>query len=413
MSNVFFDNTYSTIQKQEYEKHSAQISAIHEMLHGRQMDMTAWVDWPNMADEGYLLKIEQIAAEIKKESTALVVIGIGGSYVGSRACINLMSNSFSYQKEGLKIYFAGWNLSAAYHNELIRELENEEVSICVISKSGSTMEIRSAYRLFKDLLLQKYGNHFYKRVYVITENNDGFLRQEANKHAYTALDLRSDIGGRYSVLTSVGLLPICAAGYDIRKIIQGARQAYTDCLDADILKNECYQYAAARRILNEKGKSIEIFSSFEPKMDYFLEWLKQLFGESEGKEGKGIFPASLLFSRDLHSMGQFIQEGNQIFFETMINFKQSVIKSGSGQNELSLNAQNDIVYRSVIKAHSQHDIPIVTFTLNKMDEESFGYCAYFFQKACAVSCMILGVNPFNQPGVEIYKAEIRKLLKKD
>jgi glucose-6-phosphate isomerase len=412
MSIFAFNHTYSTIQLKEYAKYEGKVKNIHKKLHSKKINMTAWVDWPNMADEAYLREIEQVADKIKSQSTALVVIGIGGSYVGARAFINLMSDSISYQNEDLKVYFAGWNLSAAYHSELIAKLQEEEISVCAISKSGSTMEVMSAYRIFKELLIKKYGQSFYQRIYVITENNDGFLKKEARENNYNVLDLQSDIGGRYSVLTSVGLLPICAAGYDIRKVMEGAKKAYNDCLDEDLYKNAAYQYAAARRILNERGKLIEIFSSFVPKMDYFLEWQKQLFGESEGKDGKGIFPTSLLFSRDLHSMGQFIQEGSQIFFETMINIKNSDTDISFQGSELALNQQNDIVFQSVVKAHAKHHIPIFIFTLEEKNEQAFGYFAYFFEKACAASCMILGVDPFNQPGVEVYKSEIRNLLKK-
>ncbi len=413
MSLLTFNNTYSTIQSKEYEKYENKVKNIHEKLHSKKMDMTSWADWPDMADETYLREIEQIADKIKSQSTALVVIGIGGSYVGARAFINLMSGSISYHDDDFKVYFAGWNLSAVYHSELLAKLQKEEISVCVISKSGSTMEIVSAYRIFKELLIEKYGQDFNKRMYVITENNDGFLRKEACKNAYTALDLQSDIGGRYSVLTSVGLLPIRVAGYDIRKVIEGAKKAYDDCLSKDLYKNAVYQYAASRRILNERGKLIEIFSSFEPKMDYFLEWQKQLFGESEGKDGKGIFPTSLLFSRDLHSMGQFIQDGNQIFFETMINIKKQDRDIFSQESDLTLNQQNDIVFQSVVKAHGKHNIPIFIFTLEEKNEQTFGYAVYFFEKACAASCMMLGVDPFNQPGVEVYKSEIRTLLKKN
>lgn len=407
---VFFKDMYARITPEEYAAYKQRVQEAHTSLHSGQMAMSGWVDYPVRIGEPYLKSILSAAEQIKAQSSVLVVLGIGGSYLGPRAFLDLMEDEFARDEKSLKIYFAGWNLSGTYHSELINKIKDEEISICVISKSGTTMETAEAFRLFKEILIKKYNDNYLERIYAITDPTGGALRKEASENGYTTFDLESDIGGRYSFLTAVGLLPLAAGGYDIRKVVEGAKKGYEDCLESDLMKNDAYRYATGRRILNERGKTVEIFCVYEPKLQYFMEWLKQLFGESEGKEGKGIFPASLVFSRDLHSMGQFLQEGTPMFFETVLELTrpQKDVKVQSAS--LTMNEQNRLVSQGVHKAHSAIETPIFSVSAETMHEEAFGYLTYFFEKACAMSCVLLGVDPFNQPGVEVYKAEVKKLL---
>jgi len=260
---------------------------------------------------------------------------------------------------------------------------------------------------------EKYGEEYYKRIYVVTNKTKGQLREEANRHHYSVFDYEDDISGRYSVLTPAGLLPIAATGLDIKKILAGAKDAWARFNNPNIAENQCYQYGVIRRIINQRhNKSIEIFEFYEPRLVYFAEWLKQLFGESEGKEYRGIYPSSLILTRDLHSVGQFLQEGTQIFFETVFKLKNPPldISSDFTLTGLSFNEQNNTIMTAVNKAHSKNNTPIITFELDDLSEESFGYAVYFFEKACAVSSMLLGVDPFNQPGVEVYKKNLSGML---
>ncbi len=407
---VYLDDAYVQIAPEEYKSYQENVRNAHEYLHSGQMDMSGWVEQPQKINESYLKNILAAAENIRAQSTVLVVLGIGGSYLGPRAFLEWMEDEFQHTDKSPKIYFAGWNLSGTYHHELINKIMDEEISVCVISKSGTTMETAEAFLLLKEILIKKYGEDYSKRIYAITDPVSGALRKEAKEKGYVTFDLESDIGGRYSFLTAVGLLPACVAGYDIQKIVLGAQKAYQACMPQEIEQNAAYRYGVGRRILNERGKVIEVFCAYEPKMQHLLEWLKQLFGESEGKENKGIFPTSLVFSRDLHSMGQFLQEGTPVFFETVLSVAtpQKDVSYDGAIN--TFNEQNELVRKGVLQAHSKGKTPVFTLTAGKMCEETFGYWTYFFEKACAMSCLLLGVDPFNQPGVEVYKAEVKKIL---
>ena len=272
------------------------------------------------------------------------------------------------------------------------------------------METSSAFKLFKLLLRQRYGDDFAGRIYAVTDEKTGELRAECRKNGYTSFVLEGNIGGRYSVLTAAGLLPIAAAGINIRKIVEGAGWAQDELTESDLRENDAYRYAVVRRIFNNRGMKAELFAYNEPRLEYFAEWLKQLFGESEGKEGKGMLPLSAMFTRDLHSLGQYMQQGTHFFGESLIKVNNPVCDVSFGAGRLSYNDMNDIVFRAAGSAHASGGTPIITFTLEDMSEETYGYCVYFFEKACAVSCMLLGVDPFDQPGVEIYKNNVREMM---
>lgn len=378
-----------------------------------------WVDYPVNYDEKVLENIIKSAEKIQKESDVFIVIGIGGSYIGARACIEMLTHSF-YNLQDYKerktpqIFFAGYNLSGTYHKELVDFVKDKDVSICVISKSGTTPEPNIAFSIFKDLLEKKYKSEAKERIYVITDKEKGILRKEVNERGYTSFIVPDNIGGRYSVLTPVGLLPIAVAGIDIKEILNGAREGYHQYLKED-MNNPCCSYAAMRNILFERGKIIEVFEAYEPKLQYFMEWLKQLFGESEGKEKKGIYPTSLQMSTDLHSMGQFLQEGNQCFFETVLNVEKPqndvTILNNNLFNTNSLNEVNQKAVEGVRLAHIEDDIPNIRINIPNFSPYYFGQLVYFFEKACAISGYLLGVNPFDQPGVEKYKSKMRQLLK--
>lgn len=399
------------------------LAEVHQRLHSGQEPMTGWVEGPLHMEEGLLKEIQQAAREIQEKCTALVVIGIGGSYLGARACIELLQSPFyneyyAKRKRTPKVYFAGHHLSSMYYQELFERLQEEEVCLCVISKSGTTLEPAVIFDLFKRFLAHKYpGKQLSQRIYAITDASRGALREEADREGYKTFVVPDDIGGRYSVLTPVGLLPIAVAGIDIEAIITGARSACLQYQAPDWRQNACYQYGILRHHLASQGKIIEVFEVYEGKLRYFTEWLKQLFGESECKDGKGILPVSLQMSTDLHSMGQFLQEGRQNFFETVVmvdHVAQDVPlldQALAGPAE-SLHALNLIVQRSAQKAHLENGTPNIQLTMGEISPEAFGEMVYFFEKACAVSCYLTGVNPFDQPGVEGYKRNIKEALRK-
>lgn len=417
---IRLDFTNSCVSPAEVLGQEEQVLAAAGELWNQTLPYGAWIDYPACLSDGLIDKIEADAAIIRKHSTAFVLIGIGGSYLGSRAALNMLQHSFhnelSAGQRGRdpKIYYAGHHLSSSYYAELLDVLTYEDLSVCVISKSGGTMESAAAFSLFKELLYQKYGEKASERIYAITDAATGSLRAESDERGYHSYEVPGDIGGRYSVLSPVGLLPMAVAGIPVRRVIAGARDEYERLRRAGFKDNPAYQYAALRQLLQRQGRQIEIFESYEPKLQYFMEWLKQLFGESEGKEGKGIFPASLMFTTDLHSMGQFLQEGTQNFFETVLHVVRSqrhVSAKLPGQRDYqSLHTLNQIVEAGVIKAHSRSAIPNITIGIEELSPESFGALVYFFELACAVSCRLTGVNPFDQPGVEEYKKAVRELM---
>ena len=420
------------ITKKSIMEYKEQVENIHKDLHRRandEKDFVGWLELPTNYDKKEFARIKKAAKKIKKESDILVVIGIGGSYLGARAVIESLTSSFynmlpNKQRKFPQILYVGNNLSPNYINELIEYIGNKDFSINVISKSGTTTEPAVAFRIFREILENKYGiDEARSRIYATTDKEKGALKALAESEGYEQFVVPDNVGGRYSVLTAVGLLPIAVAGIDIDKLMEGARLAQERYNDSNLKYNECYQYAVVRNILYKLYKNTEILVNYEPKMHYFTEWWKQLFGESEGKEQKGIFPAGVDFTTDLHSMGQYIQEGRKNLFETVISIEESnsdiTIPSDDdnldGLNYLAgkgLDYVNKKAMEGTVQAHVSGDVPNIIINLKQLNETSIGEIIYFFEKACAVSGMILGINPFNQPGVEEYKKNMFKLLKK-
>ena len=354
-----------------------------------------------------------MAEEIKKEADVLVAIGIGGSYLGARAAIEYLSDYYGVNRKGVEVIFAGNGLSEKYLEETLKYVENKNFYVNVISKSGGTLEPATAFEKFKELLIKKYGNEgACKRIIATTDKAKGILKEEANKMGYRTLIVPDDIGGRYSVLSAVGLLPIAAAGFDIDALMKGAEKAREKWTIEDLEKNDAMKYAILRNIYYSKGKDIEVFATLSPNMKMFAEWLKQLFGETECKENKGIFPASLSMTADLHSMGQLMQEGKRNMFETFIMINDDYDSDRVKYNDkFYVNDLNDIALRATEKAHNDGNVPVIEFRVDKQNEDTLGELFYFFEISCATSALILGVNPFNQPGVEEYKKNIKELLK--
>ncbi|MBR5318645.1 MAG: glucose-6-phosphate isomerase [Peptococcaceae bacterium] len=405
-----------------WSRYQPKLNEIHNKLNKKQDAYTGWVDWPLRVEPALIQEILDTAEEIRQKCTALVVIGIGGSYLGAKACIELLQSPFYNEHNAEKmqrprIYFAGHHLSAIYYTELLERLNDEEVCLCVISKSGTTLEPSIAFELLRGYVRERYGlKEAAKRIYAITDASKGTLRAEADEQGYKTFVVPDDIGGRYSVLTPVGLLPIAVAGIDIVSMLEGAAVACRACNNADLTENICYQYGLLRYLLQQQGKVIEIFEVYEGRLRYFTEWLKQLFGESECKAGKGVIPMSLQMSTDLHSMGQFLQDGRQMFFETVLTIgkiRRDVSLEGSAYagKAGTMHELNQIVEESARKAHLENGTPNIRLTVSELSARSFGYMVYFFEKACAVSCYLTGVNPFDQPGVEAYKSNIKAALK--
>ncbi|HSP47690.1 MAG TPA: glucose-6-phosphate isomerase [Clostridiaceae bacterium] len=408
------------------------VKAAHKVLHeksGAGNDFLGWVNLPDEYDRQEFYRIKQAAEKIRKDSDVLVVIGIGGSYLGAKAAIEMLTHSFynllpKEKRNAPQVFFLGQNLSGHYMNEVLEIIEGKDISVNVISKSGTTTEPAVAFRVMKDYMEKKYGKEeAAKRIYATTDKARGALKTLADAEGYETFVVPDNVGGRFTVLTAVGLLPIAAAGLDIDKMMDGATDAMHDYTSDVLADNECYQYAAARTALMNKGKVIEILVNYEPALQYFSEWWKQLFGESQGKDGKGIFPASVNFSTDLHSMGQYIQEGMRNIFETVITVEDPKSDFTIEKNEDNLDGLNflagntmDFVNKNAFKgtllAHLDGGVPNIVLNLHAMDEENFGYMVYFFELACAISGYMLGVNPFDQPGVEAYKKNMFALLGK-
>lgn len=402
------------------------IEVAHDLLHAKKgagNDFLGWLDLPLNYDKEEYDRIKKAACKIAQQSSVLVVIGIGGSYLGARAAIEFINSPLynAKKKDTPDIYFAGNNISSTYLNEIMEICEDRDFSVNVISKSGTTTEPAIAFRIFKEMLENKYGKEGARdRIYVTTDKSRGTLKKLSDDEGYETFVVPDDVGGRYSVLTAVGLLPIAAAGIDLDAIMQGAADARLDFLSTD---NECYKYVIDRNILLRKSKQIEMLITYEPRATYFIEWFKQLFGESEGKDNKGIFPAGATFSTDLHSLGQFIQSGSRNIFETVLKAgsaeKDIVIGESEGDldglNFLSgktMEYVNDSAYLGTVLAHTDGGVPNIVLEFDAYDAYHFGYLVYFFEKACAVSGYLLGVNPFDQPGVEAYKKNMFALLGK-
>lgn len=406
------------------------IALCHQKLHdksGQGSEYLGWVDLPVQYDQAEFARIKQTAAKIRSDSDVLIVVGIGGSYLGARSAIELLSHSFynmvARKQSGLQIFFAGHNVSGNYLKELLELIEGLDISVNVISKSGTTTEPALVFRVLQEHMEQKYGKAASERIYVTTDKQEGALKQLADQKGYQTFIIPEDIGGRYSVLTPVGLLPIAAAGIDIDAMMAGAAAARLWYQEPDLLKNEAYQYAAIRNILSRKGKVIEILVNYDPKLHYFAEWWKQLFGESEGKDLKGIFPTAVDFSTDLHSLGQYIQQGMRNLFETVLYVEtpQSDLVVQEAQDNLdglnyttgySFAQINKQAFLGTLLAHVDGGVPNLVVTIPEISAYYYGALVYFFEKACGISGYLLGVNPFDQPGVEAYKQNMFALLGK-
>lgn len=428
------ENAMGFLGAHEIDCLKEQVSAAHKMLHqksGAGSDYTGWVDLPVNYDEAELARVRKCAEKIRRDSDLLIVVGIGGSYLGARAAIDMLTPNFHNlkgirDKKGTAVLFAGNSISGNYLADLMDLVEsnNYNVSVNVISKSGTTTEPAIAFRILKEFMEQKYGKQEAAgRIYATTDKARGALRKMAEQEGYETFVIPDDVGGRYSVLTPVGLLPIAAAGIDIGKILEGARDAFYRYQEDDLEKNDCYRYAAVRNALSRKGKMIEIMVNYEPQLHYFTEWWKQLYGESEGKDQKGIFPAGADFSTDLHSMGQYIQDGMRVLFETVLEVgkaRRSLQVKPDPENldglnylaGMELDYINKQAMLGTIMAHNDGGVPNLVLRVPELNEYCFGALVYFFEKACGISGYLLGVNPFNQPGVEAYKKNMFRLLGK-
>lgn len=408
------------------------VTEAHNMLHngtGAGSDFLGWVDLPVNYDKDEFSRIQKAAEKIKNNSDILIVIGIGGSYLGARAAIESLSHSFYNNlpkaKRGTpQIFFVGNNISSTYVTDLLEAIDGLDISVNVISKSGTTTEPAVAFRIFKDYVEKKYGKEGAKeRIFATTDKAKGALKSLADAEGYETFVIPDDVGGRYSVLTAVGLLPIAVAGINIEELMKGAADARQDLSNPNLSENDAYKYAAARNALYRKGKVTEILANYEPALHFFNEWWKQLYGESEGKDNKGIFPAAVDFSTDLHSMGQYIQEGLRNIFETVINVekaKKEVTIEESAENIDGLNFLagktmdfvNKKAFQGTVLAHNDGGVPNIIVNLPELTPYHFGYAVYFFEKACGISGYLNGVNPFDQPGVEAYKKNMFALLGK-
>ena len=427
---------YSKISKfvneNELNELKNKVELVSEKLHnktGAGNDFLGWLDLPVNYDKEEFARIKKASEKIKSDSEVLVVIGIGGSYLGARAVIECLSHSFfnSLSKEkrnAPEIYFAGQNISGTYLKDLIEIIGERDFSVNVISKSGTTTEPAIAFRVFKKMLEEKYGKEeAAKRIYATTDKAKGALKTLATAEGYETFVVPDNVGGRFSVLTAVGLLPIAAAGIDIDDLMAGAKDAMNDFANKNMDENQALQYAAVRNILHRKGKDLELMVNYEPRVHYLAEWWKQLFGESEGKEGKGLYPTSADFSADLHSLGQYIQQGQRLFFETVVSIGKPEVEFVIESDKENLDGLNFIAGKTldyvnkkatdgVILAHVDGNVPNLGINIPEVTPYHLGYTFYFFEKACGVSGYLLGVNPFDQPGVEAYKKNMFALLGK-
>lgn len=425
-------NTSLFIRPEELENMQPQLQIAHRQLtqkNGPGHDFLGWLELPFKYDKDEFARIRKAAARIRKDSEILIVIGIGGSYLGARAAIELLTHSFQNvlskkQRKVPMVIFAGNNISSTYMADLFDLIDGKEISVNVISKSGTTTEPALAFRIFKNYMESRYGKDgASSRIYVTTDSSKGALKKLADEEGYETFVVPDDIGGRYSVLTAVGLLPIAAAGIDIRELMQGGRDAMKAYRSTDLEENPCYRYAVVRNILYRKGYSVEIMVNYEPSFHFMTEWWKQLFGESEGKDGRGLLPAGVDNSADLHSMGQYIQDGRRMIFETVVQFEKArrpmVIPHDpanlDGLNFLSgmdMNEVNSKAVQGTVLAHIDGGVPNLLVKVSELTPYTLGQLIYFFEKACGISGYLLAVNPFDQPGVENYKQNMFALLGK-
>ena len=432
MSNVKLEIKHTKIDQKAIMEYAEKVEEIHRELQknvSKRSEFLGWLNWPEKYDKREFEKIKKSAEKIKQDSKVLVVIGIGGSYLGARAIIESLTHTFynslpDEQRKSPQILYVGNNMSGTYLNDIVELIGNRDLSVNVISKSGTTTEPAIAFRFFREFMENKYGvKEARQRIYVTTDRIEGALKTLARKERYTTFVIPNNVGGRYSVLTPVGLLPIATAGIDIDKLMKGARFAQEKYNDDNLKYNDCYKYAVVRNILYNARKNVEILVGYNPKLHYFIEWWKQLYGESEGKDYKGIFPAGAEFTTDLHSLGQYIQEGQRCLFETILDIQKedSEIKLSFEEDNLdglnyladkTLNYVNQKAMEGTIEAHVEGGVPNIIIEINELNEETIGHLIYFFEKSCAMSGMLLGVDPFNQPGVEKYKTNMFKLLEK-
>lgn len=429
---ITLDYMNSFITEDEIQNLEPFIKTSAELLEekkGPGSDFLGWVDLPSNFDKEEFKRIKFTAEKIQKDSDVLLVIGIGGSYLGTRACIDALSHTFynnisKDERKTPEIYYVGNNISSNYLTDLMDVIEGKDISINIISKSGTTTEPAIAFRIFKEYMENKYGKDVAKtRIYATTDKVRGALKQLSNNEGYETFVIPDDVGGRYSVFTAVGLLPLATAGIDINKLMEGAFSAMGEYSHSDLNMNVCYKYAALRNILYNKGKDIEILVNYEPKLQYLGEWWKQLYGESEGKDGKGIYPGSANFTTDLHSIGQIIQDGRRNLFETTINIGKPEHEITMKSNEEDLDGLNFLegktldyinkkAFEGTLLAHVKGNVPNIVINVPELNEFYLGKLIYFFEKACAISGYLLGVNPFDQPGVEEYKKNMFRLLGK-
>lgn len=428
--NLDYSKIFNFISEEEINSLKGEVELAAKKLEtktGEGNDFLGWLDLPENYDRDEFERIKKAAEKIKNNSELLIVVGIGGSYLGARAVIESLTHSFYnvLSKESRKapeIYFAGQNISGRYLKHLIEVIGDRDFSVNVISKSGTTTEPAIAFRIFKELLEKKYGEKAKERIYATTDFARGALKKLADEKKYETFVIPDDVGGRFSVLTAVGLLPIAVAGIDIESLMKGAKEARENYKN-DFDSNDCYKYALIRNILYRKGYLVEVLANYEPRLHYIAEWWKQLYGESEGKNQKGIFPAAVDLTTDLHSMGQYLQDGRRILFETIINIEEDSedlkIKEKKedldGLNYLAgktLSYVNSKAFKGTLLAHIDGGVPCMTINIPEMSAYNLGYLIYFFEKACAVSGYLLGVNPFDQPGVESYKKNMFALLGK-
>jgi glucose-6-phosphate isomerase len=427
-----YTNAEALIGRHELDQLSGQAAWAHDLLHRRGAERAAglgWLQWPETYDVEEFRRLEETAARIRDGFDAVVVVGIGGSYLGAKAAMAMLGHAFHNQlprdrRRGPEMYFAGHQLGSLYMAQLLDMLEGKDFAVIVVSKSGTTTEPAAAFRLLRDRLEQAWGKEeAARRIFVVTDPQKGALRAMAERIGYTSFAIPPDVGGRYSVLTPAGLLPIAASGIDINEMMRGARSAMEDLADRSLEQNPALQYAVIRNLLYRKGMAVELFVSYEPSLAYFAEWWKQLFGESEGKDGKGLFPASAQFTTDLHSLGQYIQEGRRHLFETVLRVNDpgadiplpSASDDGDGLGFLAGRTLEDINRRALegtVLAHVDGGVPNLIVDIPALTPYWFGYLVYFFEKSCALSGMLLGVNPFDQPGVEAYKTNMFALLGK-
>ncbi|MCY1592860.1 glucose-6-phosphate isomerase [Staphylococcus pettenkoferi] len=422
-----YGKTLEFFGEHELEQQKDNVKAIHQTIHngsGAGSDFLGWLDLPVDYDKEEFKRIIEAAKRVKDHSDVFVVIGIGGSYLGARAAIEMLTSSFRNSTEYPEIVFVGNHLSSSYTHELIQYLDGKDFSVNVISKSGTTTEPAVSFRLFKQLLEDKYGKDEAKeRIFATTDKEKGALKQLATNEGYETFVVPDDVGGRYSVLTSVGLLPIAVAGIDVEAMMQGAAKAREELSSDELENNIAYQYATIRNILYTKGYTTEMLINYEPSLSYFNEWWKQLYGESEGKDYKGIYPSSANYTTDLHSLGQYVQEGRRFLFETVlkVDTPKHDIKIEEDPDDLdglnylagkTMDEVNTKAFEGTLLAHTDGGVPNLVVRVPRLDAETFGYLVYFFELACAMSGYQLGVNPFNQPGVEAYKQNMFALLGK-